>query len=146
MRPSPERPHTSDTGKNEEDYTISFKDMQTLLARHGFVSRGFRFSYDQLVKAARSYAPLILHFADQEGHFVLCLAAEEDLLVIADPAEGVYWLSRDALLSRWQGYALLVQHPTLLKNQTALERTVQEARLRKERLQFFSGLQRGGYR
>ncbi|HOJ98807.1 MAG TPA: cysteine peptidase family C39 domain-containing protein [Termitinemataceae bacterium] len=146
LRQTSERSHTNDIGRAEEDYTISFKDMQDLLARHGFVSRGFRFSYDQLVKAARSYAPLILHFADQEGHFVLCLAAEEEYLVIADPAEGVYWLSRDALLSHWQGYALLIQHPTLLKNQPALERTVQEAHSRQESLQFLSGIQGGGYR
>ncbi|MCX7656562.1 MAG: cysteine peptidase family C39 domain-containing protein [Treponemataceae bacterium] len=142
----PGAPHTNDTGRAEEDYTISFKDMQDLLASHGFVSRAFRFSYAQLVKAARSYAPIILHWEDREGHFVLCLGAEEEYLVIADPAEGVYWLSRDDALDHWKGHALLVQHPTLFKNQFALEKTVQETRLRKERLQFFSELQRGGYR
>jgi predicted double-glycine peptidase len=88
------QPQNPTSTRNQENYSVSFKDMQDLLSHHGFTSKAFRFTYEQLVKASGSYAPLILHFADQEGHFVLCLYAEDDFLVIADPAEGVYWLSR----------------------------------------------------
>lgn len=103
------QPQEPTSTRNQENFSVSFKDMQDLLSHHGFASKAFRFTYEQLVKAAKTYAPMVLHFADQEGHFVLCLAAEEACLVIADPAEGVSWLSREDLLPRWQGYALLVQ-------------------------------------
>ncbi|MCA1950285.1 MAG: hypothetical protein LDL24_06920 [Treponema sp.] len=128
-------------GKN---YTISFKDMQNLLAQHGFVSKAFRFTYEQLVKATKTYAPIILHFADQAGHFVLCLTAEDTYLVIADPAEGIYWLSRDDLLSRWQGYALLVQRSNQQKNATTLTGIVQDTLEKRETLQRLSLIQYGG--
>ena len=108
-----------------DTYTISFKDMQNLLTNHGFSSKAYRFTYDQLVKAAVSYAPLILHLSDQEGHFVLCLSAQDDVLVIADPAEGVYWISKADFLFHWQGYSLLVQHKVLQKQTKQLSELVQ---------------------
>ncbi|MEW6564411.1 MAG: cysteine peptidase family C39 domain-containing protein [Spirochaetota bacterium] len=110
----------------KEQYSISFKDMRDLIAHHGFASKAFRFTYNQLIKAAATYAPIIIHFADQEGHFVLCLSATEDYLVIADPAEGVYWISREDFQKRWQGYALLVQLPGKTKQTETLTSIVQE--------------------
>lgn len=127
-----------------ENYTISFKNMQNLLAQHGFTSKAFRFTYEQLIKATKTYAPIILHFADQAGHFVLCLAADDASLVIADPAEGVYWLFRDDLLSRWQGYALLVQRSNQQKNTTTLTRIIQDTQEKRETLQRLSLIQFGG--
>jgi ABC-type bacteriocin/lantibiotic exporter with double-glycine peptidase domain len=132
--------------QTEDTYTISFKDMQDLLTSHGFVSKAFRFTYTQLVKASSSYAPLILHFADQEGHFVLCLYAEDECMVIADPAEGVYWLSRDDVLHRWQGYALLVQQPSRMKESQALTAAVDEALERRNTLQRLTQWSLGAYR
>ncbi|MCA1951052.1 MAG: hypothetical protein LDL24_10805 [Treponema sp.] len=128
-------------GKN---YAISFKDMQDLLAQEGFASKAFCFTYAQLVKAAQTYAPIVLHFADQAGHFVLCLTADDASLVIADPAEGVYWLSRDDLLSRWQGYALLVQRSDQQKNKATLHRILQDTQEKRETLTRLSLIQWGG--
>ncbi|MCA1950976.1 MAG: hypothetical protein LDL24_10410 [Treponema sp.] len=56
-------------------------------------------------------------------------------------AEGTYWLSRDDLLSRWQGYALLVQRSDQQKNTTALRRIVQDIQEKRETLQRLSLIQ-----
>jgi len=138
------QPQNPTSTRNQENYSVSFKDMQDLLSHNGFSSKAFRFTYEQLVKASGSYAPLILHFADQEGHFVLCLYAEDDFLVIADPAEGVYWLSREDRLPRWQGYALLVQKTGQKKEKGTLDRIVQEAQEKRETLQKLSLIRCGG--
>jgi predicted double-glycine peptidase len=136
----------SEPHEQEENYTISFKDMQNLLTNHGFSSKAFRFTYDQLVKAVNSYAPLILHFSEQEGHFVLCLSAQDDVLVIADPAEGVYWISKEDFLSRWQGYALLVHHKVFQKQTKLLSEVVQEPRDARTTLQNLSLYTQGVHR
>jgi ABC-type bacteriocin/lantibiotic exporter with double-glycine peptidase domain len=146
LRQAQTQPATDNKLHTEDIYAISFKDMQDLLSSHGFVSKAFRINYTQLVKATSSYAPLILHFADQEGHFVLCLHAEDDFLVIADPAEGVYWLSRDDVILRWQGYALLVQRPGQMKESQALRAAVEETLERRNTLQRLTQLSLGAYR
>jgi|UniRef100_A0A7C3IIF4 predicted double-glycine peptidase len=128
---------------DHEQYAISFKDMQELLALHGFASKGFRFTYDQLLKAAATYTPIVIHFADQEGHFVLCLSANDEFLVIADPAEGVYWLSQQDFQRRWQGYALLVQSSTYTKQIARLNTAVAECAAHRTALQNFSNLNSG---
>jgi predicted double-glycine peptidase len=128
---------------DHEQYAISFKDMQDLLALHGFASKGFRFTYDQLIKAVTTYAPIVIHYADQEGHFVLCLSANDEFLVIADPAEGVYWLFRQDFQRRWQGYALLVQSSIHTKQVEALNTAVQESTAHHIALQNFSNLNSG---
>lgn len=145
LRQAQTQPAADNKLQAEDTYAISFKDMQDLLFNHGFVAKAFRFTYAQLVKASGSYAPLILHFADQEGHFVLCLHAEDDFLVIADPAEGVYWLSRDDVLLRWQGYALLVQRPGQMKESQALRAAVEEVLERRNTLQRLTQLSFGAY-
>jgi len=129
--------------KTQKQYAISFKDMQELLALHGFTSKAFRFTYSQLIKAAATYVPIVIHFADQEGHFVLCLSAKDESLVIADPAEGVYWLSRKDFQARWQGYALLVQSSIHHKQVDALNVVVQESTAQRTALQNFSNLNSG---
>ena len=138
-----EESFTTTSDDTDKDYSISFKDMQELLDLQGCTSKAFRFTYSQLVKAASTYAPLVLHFADREGHFVLCLSAEDEFLVIADPAEGVYWLSREDFLSRWQGYALLVQVQGHTKQQEVLNTILHETRAKRATLQSLSSYNSG---
>ncbi len=117
-----------------EDYAVSFADMIHILSYYGFYSKAFRFTYAELVKATVSYTPILVHFADQEGHFALCLAATDEYLVIADPAEGTYWLSREDFLDRWKGYSLLVTRKDIQKDTSILEQTTKEVQQRREAL------------
>lgn len=112
--------------------------MQRILESRGFVSKAFRFTYPQLIKAVTTYGPVILYFFDDEGHFVLCLHVDEDVAVIADPTSGLSFLSKEDLEQHWQGPALLVQHGSLIQNRDSLQQARSEVLVRREALVGFA--------
>ncbi|HPC70762.1 MAG TPA: cysteine peptidase family C39 domain-containing protein [Treponema sp.] len=115
-------------------YSISFLDMQSLLNIYGFTSRAYKLQYEDLIQISTNYSPIIIHLSDQNGHFVLCLAAYEDFIIISDPAEGTYWLSRKAFNDRWKGYCILVTSKLAIRNNNNLEEVVCDVIERKNHL------------
>ena len=71
----------------------------------GFVTRGVRTGYDQLLRAG---LPAILHW--QGNHFVVLVSVDGRKARIADPAVGVRTLLRPELEAGWTHAALLVEN------------------------------------
>ena len=71
----------------------------------GFMTRGIRTGYDQLIRAD---LPAILHW--QGNHFVVLVRATRDGVRIADPAVGIRKLTREEFLAGWTRVALLLTH------------------------------------
>lgn len=76
----------------------------------GLRAHGAAGSYDAM---AGCRMPLIAHLRPRRGpdHFVVLYRWAADRVLIADPARGLYAMSRTAFCRRWTGYLLLVEPP-----------------------------------
>ncbi|MCX7028084.1 MAG: cysteine peptidase family C39 domain-containing protein [Spirochaetes bacterium] len=89
------------------NFTISFADMAAILEAKGFSCKAYRMTYAQLEKAVVKYTPVIVHYDRPDSHFALALAIREGEILIADPAEGTAFFSREYFGSRWSGKVLV---------------------------------------
>jgi len=109
-------------GHGEEgDYSVSLAGLKELLVARGFVAAACQMSFAQLAEAAAAYPPVLVHYDAPKGHFALVLAAVEEGVITADPAEGTVILSRGDFEGRWSGYAVLAARPDARPDSKAME-------------------------
>jgi predicted double-glycine peptidase len=109
------------------DFRITLADINRALGRRGFVTAAFSLSFEDLRAAAASYSPLIAHLARPRGHFVLVLAADDERVVVADPASGCFSLRRGDFLAGWSGAVLAARLPGEGPDRTEVEAAIAEA-------------------
>lgn len=112
------------------DLRVSFADLAMVLASKGLVWAGYRMTYGQLVEAIGAYAPLVVHLDRPEGHFALGLAADDERILIADPAEGLLFWERATFEGRWSGKVLLAALPGRGVDRDRLAEIVETAKAR----------------
>lgn len=128
----------------DEAYTVSFFDMAGLLRARGFAASGYRMDYAQLLKAVARYAPLVVHYDRPEAHFALVLGADEEGLVVADPATGTSLIDRWSFLDRWSGNVLLARNPGPASPRGVLEAAIGATLGRRSLLEREGGPSAGG--
>lgn len=128
------------------DYTTNFADMKRILEAKGFKVAAYKMNLSQLSKAAEKYAPLLVHYAEPEGHFVLVLSVQEESVVVADPAQGLEMLALRDFEARWSGHVLLAAIPNQKPNGVALDGARAEALGRDRLLEHASLIQAGAAR
>ena len=128
------------------DYTTNFADMKRILEAKGFKVAAYKMNLSQLSKAADKYAPLLVHYAEPEGHFVLVLSVQEESVVVADPAQGLETLALKDFEALWSGYVLLAAIPNRKPNGVALDGARAEALGRNRLLERASLTQAGAAR
>ncbi|MEM9807422.1 MAG: peptidase domain-containing ABC transporter [Cyanobacteria bacterium P01_D01_bin.56] len=79
----------------------------------GFESRPVRASLDRL---NNQQCPFVAHW--QGEHYVVVYRIQPQRILIADPAKGRQWISRQAFLVGWTGYALLLEPTAQLQTLT----------------------------
>lgn len=105
-----ERPG-ADPPEAGEARTVSLEDLRIILCDRGFLAEAWEMCYEGLVKACASYAPLLVHYDKPRGHFVVLLGADAGGVIVADPAEGLVFLSSADFGLRWSGNTLLARLP-----------------------------------
>jgi ABC-type bacteriocin/lantibiotic exporter with double-glycine peptidase domain len=128
------------------DYTTNFADMKRILEAKGFKVAAYKMNPSQLSKATERYAPLLVHYAKPEGHFVLVLSVREESVVVADPAQGLESLALKDFEALWSGYVLLAAIPKRKPNNVALDGARAEALGRNKLLERASLTQAGAAR
>jgi predicted double-glycine peptidase len=119
------------TGKiDKKELRISFADMAKILEKNGFICKAYRMGYEGLRKAARDFAPLIVHYSKPKGHFALVLKAKEHWLITADPAEGCVCVERSNFQDRWSGAVLAAVGTKTAKNNALLAEAIDSAESR----------------
>ncbi|RMG10615.1 MAG: ATP-binding cassette domain-containing protein [Cyanobacteria bacterium J055] len=88
----------------------SLKNLAKAAETLGFQARPVRAS---LNKIAEHPNPWIAHW--QGIHYVVIYKVEKRRVLVADPAEGKRWFSRQDMLENWTGYALLLDPTDRLK-------------------------------
>lgn len=88
----------------------SLKNLAKAAETLGFQARPVRAS---LNKIAEHPNPWIAHW--QGIHYVVIYQVEKRRVLVADPAEGKRWFSRQDMLENWTGYALLLDPTDRLK-------------------------------
>lgn len=73
----------------------------------GFSARAVKGPYEALPSVPLP-AIVHIHTAEGLGHFIVLHAVADDSVVVADPAHGVYKLSKDEFCERWTGYLLMM--------------------------------------
>ena len=110
------------------DLTVNFADMARILEARGFAWKAFRMNFGQFEAASARYAPLIVHYDKPEGHFALALATEDEVVIVADPAEGSVALGRRHFESKWSGAVLASILPAGALDKNYLEEAVGSVR------------------
>lgn len=87
----------------------SLKNLAKAAEILGFQARPVRAS---LNKIAEQSNPWIAHW--KGIHYVVIYKVQRKRVLVADPAEGKRWLSRQTVLENWTGYALLLNPTELL--------------------------------
>lgn len=90
----------------------SLKNLSTAAESLGFYARPVRASLSPL-ESQRN--PWIAHW--QGDHYVVVYRVRRRQILIADPAVGRRWISRQQFLNSWTGYALLLDPTSALKTQ-----------------------------
>lgn len=85
---------------------FSLLDMKTYLATVGYKADGYRFSLEDLAKAATPAIALIQIGAYK--HFVVIKGVIDDFVLVGDPALGLRKFSKAEFLANWNGIAFLL--------------------------------------
>lgn len=95
-------------------YTTSLKDLMTIFENHGYYVKAFKMDYKALISASEKYAPLIVHFVQEDkGHFLVVLYADEDIVLVSDPSSGTHTMFRKEFEKEFSGNVLLVHNDNL---------------------------------
>ncbi len=89
-------------------FDVAFSDLARIFADFGLTVKGFKMTWEQLKSALVGYAPILLHYAHPDLHFALALYANDDWIIMLDPAMGCELLRRRQFEERWSGAALIV--------------------------------------
>ncbi len=115
---------TAATGNADEDFMVSFRSLSDLLASYGFAVKAYKMDWKQLKAAAEKYAPVLVHFDGYMGHFALVLGFDGDTAIVADPAEGTRFATKDEFEGKWSGNVLLAVHSGKKRNDTELAQAI----------------------
>ncbi|GCA79958.1 peptidase domain-containing ABC transporter [Microcystis aeruginosa] len=88
---------------------VSLKNLAKTAETLGYQSRPVRASLNRLLEQKN---PWIAHW--QGDHFVVVYPVSSDRLLVADPAQGKRYYSRQQFLQGWTGYALLLEPTAIL--------------------------------
>jgi ATP-binding cassette subfamily B protein len=88
---------------------VSLKNLAKTAETLGYQSRPVRASLNRLLEQKN---PWIAHW--QGDHFVVVYPVSGDRLLVADPAQGKRYCSRQEFLQGWTGYALLLEPTEIL--------------------------------
>lgn len=118
---------TARAGTGDEDFMVSFRSLSDLLASYGFAVKAYKMDWKQLKAAADKYAPVLVYFDGYMGHFGLVLGFDGDMAIVADPAEGTRFATKDEFEGKWSGNVLLAVHPDKKKNSEELSRKIRSS-------------------
>jgi hypothetical protein len=62
-----------------------------------------------LEAAARTHAPILVHYRREADHFGLFLESRHGSCALLDPADGLIVMPMDEFLERWSGVALVAE-------------------------------------
>lgn len=96
----------------------------------GFLAKGVGAELEALDELP---LPVVAHFLiDRLGHFVVVYRIKRDRLLVADPASGLGWMSKEEFAEKWTGFLLLLVPSQRLEGmegkRSALGRLVEVAR------------------
>jgi ABC-type bacteriocin/lantibiotic exporter with double-glycine peptidase domain len=115
---------TAGSGTADENYMVSFRSLSDLLASYGFAVKAYKMDWNQLKAAVDKYAPVLVHLDGYSGHFALVLGFDGYTAIVADPAEGTRFATKNELEGKWSGNVLLAVHPDKKKNSEELSRAI----------------------
>ncbi len=118
-----------------KDYVTSLFDLSMIISSYGIANKAFRMNYEQLERIIDRYSPVLVHYAKPETHFALVLSASDEMVVVADPARGVEWLSRKEFKHRWSGVVLLTASKHLKVNRKLTSLAISREVRKKELLE-----------
>lgn len=138
------REHLTSPAK-EGVWTVSMADLVQVLRSRGLFVSAYKMNFQQLTQAVSRYAPVLVHYDKPEGHFSLVLSIQNEIVITADPAEGVTAKTRTAFESRWSGYTLLAAVPGESVNSKAIDSATSQVSARMDLLDRVSiGIFRAG--
>ena len=117
---------------------ITMHDLQIVLEQMGFAAGGFMLTYDQLLRAAAAYGPLIVHLEEGEGHFALFIGEAGGFTVTADPSLGCLASNTDEFARSWSNTALAAYHPDSKLDAGAVSRAISVTANRVETLRLWT--------
>lgn len=126
---------TAESRTADENYMVSFRSLSDLLASYGFAVKAYKMDWNELKAAVDKYAPVLVHLDGYSGHFALVLGFDGDTAIVADPAEGTRFATKDELEGKWRGNVLLAVHPGKMKNSEELSYTIADTAGRLELLE-----------
>jgi ABC-type bacteriocin/lantibiotic exporter with double-glycine peptidase domain len=94
---------TAGSGTADENYMVSFRSLSDLLASYGFAVKAYKMDWNQLKAAVDKYAPVLVHLDGYSGHFALVLGFDGYTAIVADPAEGTRFATKNELEGKWSG-------------------------------------------
>lgn len=118
-------------------YNTSMKTLKDILIQHGYFAKAYEMDYGTLIDAVEKYAPTIVHYKQEDGHFLIVLYADENSIVVSDSISGTSVLSKSEFKKLFSGNVLLIHGGSL--NQERLESTIAECN---ERFSFLQNSQR----
>lgn len=113
----------------------TLSDLSMLTGKHGLKNKAYRMTFEQLEKAVKDYAPVLVHYEEPEKHFALVLCIKENRVITADPARGNEVVMREIFEERWSGVVLLAASTEKKKDTETLEEAVGKANGRYEFLE-----------
>lgn len=113
-----------------EALQVSLAAMAEILNKNDFVYKAFKMNYQELLRAAESHAPIIVHYSKPKGHFALVLSANEHWILTADPAEGCLCIEQTSFQDRWSGAVLVAMGTKTEKNLALLNEASNDAAIR----------------
>ncbi len=99
----------------EEKRGISFLDMKRFAISKGFEAYGYKMNSSGLIEMLKATKiPIIVHTRSvvqgkESFHFSLLIGIVDDYFALNDTAFGHIFISIDDFLSKWTGYALIIQ-------------------------------------
>jgi predicted double-glycine peptidase len=117
------------------NYTVSFSTITECLQKHGVQSRAYAMDWRGLSDTLeKGFAPVIVHYAKPNPHFVLLLGMEDGYAFVADPAQGFGLAHKTVFTKNYSGNAMLTASRTAVKNTEAAQGAAASARGRLDKL------------
>jgi len=121
-------------GKDDSfGYRINLNNLSNLLTHYNIINKPVKSDFNQLLKSATSYYPVIVHYNYPDLHFAVLLGSMDSKLVFADPARGLEVLSYNQFNTRWSGIVVYSTSKIHSKNEkklsSSIEKSIRRARL-----------------
>lgn len=74
---------------------VSFRILSDLFVSYGFTVKAYKMGWNQLKASTEKYATILVLFDGYMGHFGLVPGIDGDIAIVADPAEGTRFATKD---------------------------------------------------